>query len=726
MPFDAGSIKAKLVVDKTQWDKSTKQIRDSQKKMTTQTKKTSMAMKGMWKQIAIGVGVTNLITMGIRGLTRQMSDTIKVGRSFEREWANVTTMLSISRTETDKLKHELRMLSPTLGDTTELAKGMYQVLSASIEPAKAIRFLGEAAKSAKAGVTDTKTAVDALTTVINAYGMEAESVTEISDIMFATVKRGKLTYGELAQSLGTVIPVAATVGINFKEVAAAVASLTRQGVVASKATMQLRQVMMAILKPSEEAKEVAEGLGISLGKMALESQGLAGWLFDLKDKTKGNADLMAKLVPNVRALTAVMALAGKAAKGYAFDQEFMKDTMGFTNEAFRKQMESMDFWIDTAEVAMDKVKIAFYEGLIFSLRESIRTTEDFDEKVTKATNDAANEVSLHVSTMVDVLGRLGKAWKATDEFMFGWIDRLRGAKEESDELAEAEKKLAEAMEKGGVKAIEVAGPIEDVGDATKYTAEMTRELGERLDAFRAIDMAGMWESLMPPSELMARWDEFYNLVETPELDLIWEQQMSSMEDDTLKFISSIIPGMKFMTTSVTKSTKTMGENTKLSFLDMAAVAGNVLTAIAEQSKGVAIAGAVISTYAAAAKTLETFGWPAAIPFMAAAILAGFKQVTAIKAQAIPSAEKGAYLPSPTIIEAGHGAKGEVILPLDRAPQFIKEMTRETTEGMRVDFNFYAPIIQTVGLSDRDLDEAAEYFLEKTKEQIERYGGKLNA
>ncbi len=310
MPFDAGSIKAKLVVDKTQWDKSTKQIRASQKRMTDQTKKTSSAMKGMWKQIAVGVGVTNLITMGIRTMTRQMSDTIKVGRSFEREWANVTTMLSISRTETDKLKHELRMLSPTLGDTTELAKGMYQVLSASIEPAKAIRFLGEAAKSAKAGVTDTKIAVDALTTVINAYGMEAEAVSDISNDMFAIVKRGKLTYGELAVSLGTVVPVASTVGVKFKDVGAALAALTRQGIPASKATMQLRQVFMAILKPSAEAEEITEKLGIGMGKNALEAQGLAGWLTELKEKTKGNADIMTKIVPNVRALTAVMALAG--------------------------------------------------------------------------------------------------------------------------------------------------------------------------------------------------------------------------------------------------------------------------------------------------------------------------------------------------------------------------------------------------------------------------------
>ncbi|GAH11360.1 unnamed protein product, partial [marine sediment metagenome] len=244
----------------------------------------------------------------------------------------------------------------------------------------------------------------------------------------------------------------------------------------------------------------------------------------------------------VRALTAVMALAGKASKGYAEDQEFMAETMGFTDEAFRKQMESVDFWLDTFEVAADKIKVAIYEGLVYSLRESIRTTEDFDKVVTEKTNSAANAVSLHVSMMVENIQTLGKAFKFARLVLGGWaIDLVKG-KSSAEELAEAEEELSVAMEEGGVAAIEATESIKGVGDATKYTAEMTRELGERLDAFRAIDMAAMWESLMPPSEVMERWDAFYDLVETPELDLIWEQQMQNMEEDTLNFMASIIPG----------------------------------------------------------------------------------------------------------------------------------------------------------------------------------------
>ena len=45
--------------------------------------------------------------------------------------------------------------------------------------------------------------------------------------------------------------------------------------------------------------------------------------------------------------------------------------------------------------------------------------------------------------------------------------------------------------------------------------------------------------------------------------------------------------------------------------------------------------------------------------------------------AIASAKEGAILTEPTVIEAGHG-RGEAIIPLEKLPSMVKEITRETT------------------------------------------------
>lgn len=134
-----------------------------------------------------------------------------------------------------------------------------------------------------------------------------------------------------------------------------------------------------------------------------------------------------------------------------------------------------------------------------------------------------------------------------------------------------------------------------------------------------------------------------------------------------------------------------------------------------QSKAGAVAQAIMSTYAGAAKTLEMLGMPLAIPFIAMAIIQGFKQVKAIMAVDIPSAEAGAYLPHPAIIEAGHGPLGEVILPLDKAPRIFKEMGRETvteSRSMRIiiqnqitigEQTFYKETVKNVNTAGRKRD-----------------------
>ncbi len=372
-------------------------LKDDVDKSASGMSKFKSILKSTAIQMAAGMGVMMSVQAVVRGIKNAVTDFIKTGREFEKSWANVTTMLSISEKATLKMKNQLIGLSPTLGSVTEMAKGMYQVLSASVEPAKAIIFLGTAAKAAVAGVTDVFTAVDALTTVINAYGMAAEDATMVSDIMFQTVKRGKLTFGELSSALGTVVPTAAQLGIRFEEIAAGMATLTRQGINVNTVTMQLRQVMMSVLKPTSEAKILAKDLGIEFTATALKAKGLSKFLEEITEKTGGNVTIMGEFFSNIRALSAVFGLAGKSAAEFAYDISLMENSMGSTEIAFQKQMKTLDFWIKTASHALEDMKVAFYEGMVDPIREAISSQEDLDkvfESMTKTAGMAGKTVGI--------------------------------------------------------------------------------------------------------------------------------------------------------------------------------------------------------------------------------------------------------------------------------------------------------------------------------------------
>lgn len=399
MPFKLGAIWAAIKLDTKQFNAAIKQVQGQTATSAKGATSAGTAYGGMWKKLAMGVGIAGGVTMVTRTLMNQFSDMVTTGREFESAWANVTTMMDSSGDEAKQMRDELIDLSPALGDTTELAEGMYQVLSASIPEDAAILFLESAAEAAVAGVTDTATAVDALTTVINAYGLEAGAVDSISDVMFETVKSGKLTYEELAASMGTVVPVAASTGVEFTEITGALAEMTKKGIPAQTATMQLRQVLMGILKPSKGAKEAMEELGLEYGENALQSKGLAGWLVDLGEKTQGSADKMSSVIENARSLTGVLALAGTGTEGLTdavADMEGALDGGGQTAEAFDKQLSTMDITLDTLVTATDKFKISFYNGFVEGIEKGAPNAKDFDE-ITK-------DLSATFSTFGEVLG----------------------------------------------------------------------------------------------------------------------------------------------------------------------------------------------------------------------------------------------------------------------------------------------------------------------------------
>ena len=79
---------------------------------------------------------------------------------------------------------QLRRLSRQYGQTTKtLTKGLYDILSASIDAAQAIDVLEVATRGAIGGLTDAGTAADALTTILNSYQLSATEAAKVYDIL---------------------------------------------------------------------------------------------------------------------------------------------------------------------------------------------------------------------------------------------------------------------------------------------------------------------------------------------------------------------------------------------------------------------------------------------------------------------------------------------------------------------------------------------------------------
>ena len=78
---------------------------------------------------------------------------------------------------------------PRERDVGLLSEGLYQAISSGITDVNdALSFVEVSANAARAGLTRVDVAVDGLSSVINAFGMEASDAGAIADKFFKTVE----------------------------------------------------------------------------------------------------------------------------------------------------------------------------------------------------------------------------------------------------------------------------------------------------------------------------------------------------------------------------------------------------------------------------------------------------------------------------------------------------------------------------------------------------------
>lgn len=270
--------------------------------------------------------------MALAGVGYTVMKSVQGYASFEQRMAEVGTLTEASAERLSKLSDEISKMSMEIPQTANsLAAAEYDILSAGVALEKSAGVLELSAKAAVAGVTDTKTAVNAGLGVVNAYGLQIDQLESVYDVLFQTVKRGVTTFPELSQSLGETLPTAKAAGVDYRDVGAAIAALTQAGIKTPKAATALKGAINAMAAPAPEAKKKFDALGITW-------QGLIPTLEQIAKKNL-SLDQMRLLIPDTEARTGVLALTQNIdkLKGSA---DAMVNSAGSMNAALDKMKDT--------------------------------------------------------------------------------------------------------------------------------------------------------------------------------------------------------------------------------------------------------------------------------------------------------------------------------------------------------------------------------------------------
>lgn len=131
------------------------------------------------------------------------------------------------------------------------------------------KFLAAASRAAVGGQTDVKTATNALIAIMNSYNLKAKDVGKVNDVLFQLVRKGVGDFAQLTKQMGIAGPSAKRAGASYKDTAAALAFMTRNGIkVGSVGTFMGRAFdALSKTKTKENMKELGINIYDAHGKM---------------------------------------------------------------------------------------------------------------------------------------------------------------------------------------------------------------------------------------------------------------------------------------------------------------------------------------------------------------------------------------------------------------------------------------------------------------------------
>jgi len=309
---------------------------------------------------------------------------LKMAADFDTAMREVYTLTDLSTEEFEAYSDTVREVSKEVGiSAKKLATALYPIISASIGVEDSMYFLKAAARLGIAGVADTAVAALALTNVVNAFKLEASDADRIADILFMTVKGGQTTIDEMSASLFQVSDWANAAGISIDIVAAAMATMTKQGTPTNVAATRLRELIRGIILPSAQMAAVIEEAGYASGQAMLDAVGFAGALNIVSQATGGSVEKMGELFGSAEAVGAALSLTGQNAAVFLGDIESIaKDSAGSVEVAFQKMNEGVGRQYEMLKVELENMMIDMGMILIPALLELFKQMQPYLDQFT--------------------------------------------------------------------------------------------------------------------------------------------------------------------------------------------------------------------------------------------------------------------------------------------------------------------------------------------------------
>jgi TP901 family phage tail tape measure protein len=237
----------------------------------------------------VGSQVTNLgrslTAMGIP-LAYVGYQSVKASSQFQQSMTLLTTQAGESSKRIAGLSAAVQQMAPKVGATPlALAQALYPIESVGLRGQKALDALKASAIGSAVGLDSLENTADAVTTIMATKIKGSGGPVEAMSIMDRAIGLGKMHLSDLTDSMKSgIVPMSKAFGLNFKQIVASAAALTREGMPAATVMARMRLALTSMAAPTASGAKALSAMGFqSQFQLASDLRSPGGLLTALED-----------------------------------------------------------------------------------------------------------------------------------------------------------------------------------------------------------------------------------------------------------------------------------------------------------------------------------------------------------------------------------------------------------------------------------------------------------
>ena len=317
----AGSLWVRLGLRSKEFNKGLTKAQARTKAFTSQAVKLGAAL-------GAGLGIIAVVN-----LTKKIT-------TLQAEFSSMMSRVNALTSATTEMSAALRIQAQILGQETQFtatqaAEAMTFLAQAGLDVNQIYEAMPNTLELAAVGQIQLAEAADISTNIMSAYGLQAEDLGRVNDIIANTTTKANTNVREFAEAFKMVGPIARSANQRIEDISAQIGILANAGIKGTMAGTALRTMISKLINPTGDAADILEKFGIVTTDTAGNMRPLNDILSEMRERGIGLKDMFE--IFDLRAAGSADVL--KALSGSFED---FADVVGVSGTASRVAAEQMN------------------------------------------------------------------------------------------------------------------------------------------------------------------------------------------------------------------------------------------------------------------------------------------------------------------------------------------------------------------------------------------------